>query len=685
MGTPAEKRFGGPPALGTTMLALAAMAGPGRHCTRCGASFEPDVLYCPRDGQPLTTRRTEIGDDPYLGLSIDGLRLDQLVGLGAMGRVYRARETSIDRDVAVKILHRELIRNPVLVSRFEREARAAARIAHPNVITVYRTGTLPELGPAVGGEAYLVLEYLDGISLRSALAAARGALPLPRALHIVLQICDAVGEAHAQNVVHRDLKPDNVMLVHRGDDTDFVKVLDFGVARFEDTDGELFTQAGAVLGTARYVSPEGASGEPVGAPGDVYSITTMLFECLAGTTPFDGDSPVAILVKQTTERAPDIRSIPRSSYVPAPLAALIAQNLAKDPAARHRDARELGRALVAAAHESGLSAEDLLPRSTLLGTRPMLRWASLERTKAMPLSTAARPGGTALVDPPLVEATLEATHGAERHTATQGGSAPEQDTGATRTSHAELPPAPATPPHRHFASTAPRPSLGDAPARTSLVDATLNEAHAPLTALAPDEERRLALRRGGLILACFATGAVVALLAAKGLGAFEEPQPGPSSYVERARAALARGDLLTPRHENVRDLTDTALGVWPRHPELVATRKEAAERLLTEARTLPKARRERALWLLTAALELDPDSPEIRELFAELSAPPSPPSPAPSAPSSAPRQAPKLERRPVAQPALAPPSSAAPPPAPPPEAPNVNVGAEPVPSSERWL
>ncbi len=376
------------------------MAEPGRHCARCGDSFGPEVLYCPRDGQPLTSRRTEVGDDPYLGLVLEGLRLDQLVGIGAMGRVYRARETGIDRDVAVKILHRELVRNSVMVSRFEREARAAARLAHPNVISVHRAGTLPELSQAVGGEAYMVLEYLDGISLRSALAAAGGALPLPRALHIALQICDAVGEAHARGIVHRDLKPDNVMLVHRGDDADFVKVLDFGVARLEGGERELFTQAGAVLGTARYISPEGASGEPVGAPGDVYSISTILFECLAGTTPFDGESPVAILVKQTTETAPDVRSIPRGSYVPAPLAALVAQNLGKDPGARRRDARELGRALVAAAHESGLSPEDLLPRSTLLGSRPALRLASLERTKAMPLTPSpSGPRGTEILEP----------------------------------------------------------------------------------------------------------------------------------------------------------------------------------------------------------------------------------------------------------------------------------------------
>ena len=292
---------------------LSRMPEPGRRCAKCGESFGAEVLYCPRDGSPLTSRKTELSEDPYVGLIIAGeLRLDQLIGIGAMGRVYRAHEVGIERDVAVKILHRELLRNPMLVARFQREARAAARLAHPNVIGVHRLGELPDHGPNVGGETYLVLEYLDGISLRSALAAAGGALPLPRALHVILQVCDAVGDAHGRGIVHRDLKPDNVMLVRRGDDPDFVKVLDFGVARLSEGDRELATQAGAVLGTARYISPEGARGEPVGAPGDVYSITTMLFESLSGATPFEGESPVAILVKQTSEPAPDVRSLARA-------------------------------------------------------------------------------------------------------------------------------------------------------------------------------------------------------------------------------------------------------------------------------------------------------------------------------------------------------------------------------------
>jgi serine/threonine-protein kinase len=212
-------------------------------------------------------------------------------------------------------------------------------------------------------------------------------MPLPRALHIILEVCDAVGEAHAKGIVHRDLKPENVMLVRRGDDADFVKVLDFGVARIDWADTSVATQAGVIFGTARYISPEGAQGLPVSSPSDVYSIAVMLFQCLSGQTPFDADNPVGILIKHTSEPAPDVRSIARSSYVPEAIARVIAANLAKDPAERCRDARELGRALVDAARASGLSPDDLVVRSTLLGgARSALSLVSMERTKALDLT-----------------------------------------------------------------------------------------------------------------------------------------------------------------------------------------------------------------------------------------------------------------------------------------------------------
>lgn len=352
-------------------------------CGACGARYPGDALFCPLDGMPLQSAASagrDAEDDPYLGQEISGhIEIRQLVGIGAMGRVYRAFQKGIDRDVAVKILHRELSANAQLVSRFTREAKVASRLQHPNVVQVLLAGQLPDRA------LYMVMEYLEGLSLQSALAAAGGALPLPKALHIALQLCEASGEAHAVGIVHRDLKPENVMLVRRGTDPDFVKVLDFGIARINWGEQSVATAAGLIFGTARYISPEGAQGNAVGPPSDVYSIATLLYQMLAGRTPFEGDQAVGLLVQQIHDAPPHIKSIPRAEYVPHPLAEVIMANLVKDPKRREPDARSLGHAIIDAAKQSGLAPEDI--------SRPMLRRQAsamqlppTERTKQLDLS-----------------------------------------------------------------------------------------------------------------------------------------------------------------------------------------------------------------------------------------------------------------------------------------------------------
>ncbi|HEX3769768.1 MAG TPA: serine/threonine-protein kinase, partial [Polyangiaceae bacterium] len=360
---------GAPPAKAEG-AALGAKPGQGpKACPSCGARFPADALFCSLDGAPLTASPSVIAaaaaTDPYLGREILGhIEIRQLVGIGSMGRVYRAFQRGIDRDVAVKVLHRELSSNQALVARFDREAKVASRLAHPNVVHVLLVGQLPD------GAMYIVMEYLDGLSLQSALAATDGAMPLPRALHVAIQLCDAAGEGHARGIVHRDLKPENVMLVLRADDPDFVKVLDFGIARVHWGEPAMATAAGLVFGTARYISPEGAQGEQVSPAGDVYAIATMLYQMLSGRTPFSAEQAVAVLVQQIHDPPPPLRSHARSAYVPEPIAAVIMKNLAKRPEERAPDARAFGRALLEAAVASGLSAQDVLARPSLLGGPP---------------------------------------------------------------------------------------------------------------------------------------------------------------------------------------------------------------------------------------------------------------------------------------------------------------------------
>jgi serine/threonine protein kinase len=335
------------------------MTAPKRRCEKCGAEYGPEVVFCPEDGAPVSNRNQRSGPDPLLGRVVRGeFRLEQLLGVGAMGRVYRAHQLFVERPVAVKILHEELLADAALVARFQREAQATARIRSPHVISVLSAGTLEAEDGKTSGAAYLVLEYLDGLSLRSLLAGS-GTLPLSRALDVALQIGLAVGEAHRLGVVHRDLKPENVMLVQADGHEDFVKVLDFGMARFDQGSSEFRTRAGAVLGTARYISPEGARGEPVGPPADVYSLATILFECLAGDTPFNGQNAVAILLRQAGEPAPDIRTTLRGKAVPAPLATFLARCLSKAPNERPEHGRAFCRELLTTAQESSLSLATL--------------------------------------------------------------------------------------------------------------------------------------------------------------------------------------------------------------------------------------------------------------------------------------------------------------------------------------
>jgi serine/threonine protein kinase len=348
------------------------MTAPKRRCEKCGAEYGSEVVFCPADGAPISNRNQRSGPDPLLGHVVRGeFRLEQLLGVGAMGRVYRAHQLFVERPVAVKILHEELLADAALVARFQREAQATARIRSPHVISVLSAGTLDVEEGKASGAAYIVLEYLDGLSLRSLLAGS-GTLPLPRALDIALQVGLAVGEAHRLAVVHRDLKPENVMLVQADGHEDFVKVLDFGMARFDQGSSEFRTRAGAVLGTARYISPEGARGEPVGPPADVYSLGTILFECLAGDTPFNGQNAVAILLRQAGEPAPNIRATPLGAAVPAPLASFLARCLSKAPAERPEHGRAFCRELLTAAAESGLSLETLPSASgELVGARTL--------------------------------------------------------------------------------------------------------------------------------------------------------------------------------------------------------------------------------------------------------------------------------------------------------------------------
>ncbi|MGF1465387.1 MAG: protein kinase [Sandaracinaceae bacterium] len=315
-------------------------------CPKCGRQYDRGATFCQQDGTRL--KSTAEPDDPYIGQRLlDQFEIVEKVGAGGMGTVYRARQTTLARDVAIKILHRELADNPDAVRRFKREARVSTALDHPNVVRVFLFGQLPD------GSLYIVMEFLQGRTLLDLLHA-EGALPVHRALHLATQVCDGVGEAHAQGIVHRDIKPENVVIVGRKRDPDFIKVLDFGIARLLWGDEQtMATQTGLVFGTARYISPEGAAGEPTDARSDVYSLGVLTYQLLSGETPFDAPSPVAMLMKHLHSEVPHLLTRERARRVPETVADVVMQGLAKSPGQRFADAHAFGDALRAAAERSG--------------------------------------------------------------------------------------------------------------------------------------------------------------------------------------------------------------------------------------------------------------------------------------------------------------------------------------------
>src|SRR5579875_568358 len=257
--------------------------------------------------------------------------LDGVVGRGGMAEVYRARDLRLDRVVAVKTLREDLARDQTFQARFRREAQSAASLNHPSIVAVYDTGE-DTSGPA--HVPFIVMEYVDGRTIRDLLRDDRRLLP-ERALEITDGVLRALDYSHRNGIVHRDIKPGNVMLTRSGE----IKVMDFGIARAVADTQATMTQTAQVIGTAQYLSPEQARGERVDARSDLYSVGCLLYELLTGRPPFLGDSPVAIAYQHVREApVPPSRLDPE---LPAWADAIVLRAMAKDPAARYQSAAEM--------------------------------------------------------------------------------------------------------------------------------------------------------------------------------------------------------------------------------------------------------------------------------------------------------------------------------------------------------
>jgi tRNA A-37 threonylcarbamoyl transferase component Bud32 len=267
--------------------------------------------------------------DPFVGKVIDGrYAILERIGEGGMGVVYKAKQTSIDRVVALKMLNPQMATDAMWVQRFYNEAKACSRLQHPNTIRMF------DFGQTGDGRLFMTMEFLDGVVLRTAIG--QGPMAPQRVIKILIQCCASLAEAHAIGIIHRDLKPDNVFLLNMAGSPDFVKVLDFSVAKLLQENDRMKTQAGVVFGTPQYMSPEQGRGLPLDARSDLYGLGVLGYEMLSGRVPFHDDNPMTVIQMHLRAEVP-----PLPQTIPYSVQQVVRRALEKDAARRYQSAGEM--------------------------------------------------------------------------------------------------------------------------------------------------------------------------------------------------------------------------------------------------------------------------------------------------------------------------------------------------------
>jgi len=326
-----------------------------RLCSQCGSHYRGELSPCPHDGAVVEDGSAELArdgaqeeappreaapprEDALVGTTLaEHYQILSLIGTGGMSAVYKARHLLMDKIVAIKVLLAHLVSHANTLRRFQQEAKAVSHLSHPNIIAVHDFGISPQ------GQPYLIMDYLEGHSLSDLLEKVK-CLPPERAYPIFFQICDALGHSHQRGTVHRDLKPSNIMLVKSGHTEDFVKIVDFGIAKLmpgHEAEGQHLTKTGEIFGSPLYMSPEHCMGQNIDARSDIYSMGCVMYEALVGRAPFHGNNVLETMYMRLSETAPSFSQVRPDLKISPDLEAVIFTAMAIEPEQRYQTMEEL--------------------------------------------------------------------------------------------------------------------------------------------------------------------------------------------------------------------------------------------------------------------------------------------------------------------------------------------------------